>query len=98
MKKSRLTKSRRKLDAKARRIFRQLFNRPFPKDWELVWLFSGATDFRSNRIYLPDGLRGPDSYNTLVHEFVHLVMPSLNHGPLFESVVRKLAKEARKIK
>src|SRR5277367_3757255 len=87
-----------KLTARAKRIWRVLFKEPFPKKWQFVWYFLGATDHRCKQLLLVDGLDDMAAIDTLVHEFVHVKFPHKRHGKGFDKMVRMMRKVAEGVK
>jgi len=76
---------------KARRLYKTLFGKEFPKDWTINFQY-GATSFRDKEIniYTTDCVE--DCLDTLVHEFTHLEHPTWQHGKRFSAEVKRLLK------
>jgi len=87
-----------KLTKRAKRMWRVLFNEPFPKGWHFVWYFLGATDHPCKQLLLVDGLDDRRAIDTLVHEFVHVKFPNKRHGKGFDKMVRKMTRVAECVK
>src|ERR1700722_11960293 len=88
----------RKLTARAKRIWKILFNTPFPKKWRFIWNFAGAADMYCKQIMLTGELDERADIDTLCHEFVHVKFPKRRHGKEFDKLVRKMVKVAECVK
>jgi hypothetical protein len=88
----------RKLTARAKRIYKTCFNKKFPKGWNFIWFFLGATDVHCKQLLHVGGLGTRQDMNTLCHELLHVRIPKMRHGKAFEKMVRKMVRVAEKVK
>lgn len=87
-----------KLTARAKRIYKILFQETFPQKWRFIWNFAGAADCYCKQIMLTGELKERADIDTLCHEFVHVKFPKKRHGKAFDKLVRKMVKVAECVK
>lgn len=82
--------------AKARRLYRSLFDEDLEPDWTFRFGNYGSIDEHTKEIFiLSDCVE--DSLDTLIHEFLHHRHPEWDHhGRKFKSEIQRLLKKVVK--
>jgi hypothetical protein len=77
------------------KLYEKLFGEAPPAGWTIEWGIDGLTILQMKTIYLfCYNLQEEDALETVVHELLHVNSPHLEHGPIFDKVVRVLMKKA----
>ena len=77
----------------AKELWRLLFDEPFPKDWKIWFGVDGVTYLEAKEVHIAahdpyEGLR------TVIHEFVHVKYPKLQHNQRFAMIEKRLLTKA----
>lgn len=81
---------------KVRKLYKQLFGKPMPRGWRIMWGVKGVTYEDAHEVFFNQHTLIED-LTTVTHELLHVAQPELEHGEAFSTIVRDLTTKALKL-